>query len=135
MDNIDDSVPAQCATEFTSTLQESNTSYSVQITAPYNNRMTLSNVALEVSKHYRRNFKLNFVFPLQCIDGAIVEILNADQSIPSSMRLLATVRLRYTPNELTYDKNTGTISLQTYLNDLSFENKILGATVTDPNNI
>ncbi len=129
LDNIDDSVPASCVQP------DQSLTYTVQISAPYNNHMTLTDISLEVSKHYRRNFDMQFVFPIQCVDGAVVEIQNRDTNAPANLRLLATARLRYSSNNLSYDRNNGNLSLHVYLNDLSFERKTLNVSVNDPNSV
>jgi hypothetical protein len=135
LDNIDDSVPMSCSQPALPGQLPQPPTYTVQISAPYNNHMTLTDISLEVSKHYRKNFDMQFIFPIQCVDGAVVEIQNRDTNVPANLRLLATARLRYSPNGLSYDRNNGNLSLQVYLNDLSFERKTLNVCVNDPNSI
>jgi hypothetical protein len=77
-----------------------------------------------ISRHYKRAFKaLDFVSPHQFTDGSVAEFVDQEKN-----ELVATARLRHR-NQMTVDKVTGNMSIQTYMTDLSFKRDTLTITI------
>lgn len=132
-DNVAEATPAEVAdamkTAADTTTTDAPTTQTTSTTQPTDKKATNTQQTSDVPQFfniaqacdsivakYDRGFKhLKLNMPMQFVDGGIVEFIDDEMKV-----IIATARMRFR-NRLNIDKENGTMHVEVWLSDLSFE--------------
>lgn len=97
-----------------STAEETTATKPREVPAPELTYHSIQSACRAIASHYNKSFdKIHLVWPMQFVDGAVVDFVDA------SNKFIASARLRF-GNKIYVHDTTGGISLDIHLSDLAY---------------